>query len=624
MDAPNLYNGNISSMVTTIKNPTTGNVLPQFTMYRYDQLNRLRNMKAFAGFNFTNNEWNYSSYDGRYQNDFTYDANGNIETAVANNANGDVIDNQVYNYYKPGNNKQNNRLYSITDIAAITSGKDLPSGQIAFDNADLLNNNYRYNELGELVYDKQSEIAEIKWTVYGKIKEVIHAPTSTKKNLKFDYDASGNRIVKYVYNPDNSLYKTVYFVRDASGNIMSTYEMNVDAQSEVVSYALTERPMYGSSRLGIDKTTIEFIGYSPSTTNITNHILGLKQYEGSNHLGNVLTIFTDKRIPVDEYTDGTVDYYKPDIVTSSDYAPFGAQLAERSFFSENYPNSFNGKRDDPELGDWQDYGMRMYIPFQRRFPSPDPLKSAYPMLSSYQFAANMPIWAIDLDGLEALIVNKNDNTITFCANVYFVTAGKGNVESPTLIRYTKEFIINRLTEEQRTNNNYVFQFQLNFVTTNSDGNGLTIEQAEEMAKNSVVTYTDRNGNKYEYKGVETAVVVYSADIGIEVGKDHADSEAVHVYDSKTKHNKILINSKLNNFDYHKAAKSFVHELGHFLGRRGKPNDADNHAGGFQGGNKGVTSRTYENIELVPKDLNPMYQGARTYGVFIEINKTATE
>src|SRR5437868_1249571 len=38
-----------------------------------------------------------------------------------------------------------------------------------------------------------------------------------------------------------------------------------------------------------------------------------------------------------------------------------------------------------------------------RFLSVDPLTKKYPMLTPYQFASNQPIWAIDLDGLEAKV-----------------------------------------------------------------------------------------------------------------------------------------------------------------------------------------------------------------------------
>ena len=56
----------------------------------------------------------------------------------------------------------------------------------------------------------------------------------------------------------------------------------------------------------------------------------------------------------------------------------------------------------------QDYGERIYTPKLARFLSADPLivyGQEYPELSPYQFASNTPIWAIDLDGLEAFLAN---------------------------------------------------------------------------------------------------------------------------------------------------------------------------------------------------------------------------
>jgi hypothetical protein len=52
------------------------------------------------------------------------------------------------------------------------------------------------------------------------------------------------------------------------------------------------------------------------------------------------------------------------------------------------------------MGDWQDYGMRMYSKWSRKFVTPDPLTKKYPWYSPYQFAGNKPIQFVDLDGLE--------------------------------------------------------------------------------------------------------------------------------------------------------------------------------------------------------------------------------
>lgn len=68
---------------------------------------------------------------------------------------------------------------------------------------------------------------------------------------------------------------------------------------------------------------------------------------------------------------------------------------------------FNGKETDGEWGagnGTQDYGFRMYNPSISKFLSVDPLTKEYPWYTPYQFAGNMPIIAIDLDGLEEYIV----------------------------------------------------------------------------------------------------------------------------------------------------------------------------------------------------------------------------
>lgn len=70
--------------------------------------------------------------------------------------------------------------------------------------------------------------------------------------------------------------------------------------------------------------------------------------------------------------------------------------------SGDYRYSFNGKETDTET-DLQDYGFRIYNPALGRFLSVDPLTGVYPFWSPYAFAADMPTWAVDLDGLEPVI-----------------------------------------------------------------------------------------------------------------------------------------------------------------------------------------------------------------------------
>jgi len=73
-----------------------------------------------------------------------------------------------------------------------------------------------------------------------------------------------------------------------------------------------------------------------------------------------------------------------------------------------YRYGFNGKEKD-QSGEFggnttYDYGFRIYNPAVGRFLSVDPLTSSYPWYTPYQFAGNKPIAAIDLDGLEEVVV----------------------------------------------------------------------------------------------------------------------------------------------------------------------------------------------------------------------------
>lgn len=78
-------------------------------------------------------------------------------------------------------------------------------------------------------------------------------------------------------------------------------------------------------------------------------------------------------------------------------------MPERKFSAgTGYRYGFNGKEDDPETST-QDYGMRIYNPRIGKFLSVDPLTKEFAWWSPYCFAGNIPIAAVDLDGLEPLL-----------------------------------------------------------------------------------------------------------------------------------------------------------------------------------------------------------------------------
>ncbi len=121
------------------------------------------------------------------------------------------------------------------------------------------------------------------------------------------------------------------------------------------------------------------------------------------------------------------------IQSTQDYFPFGSLLPGRGVDQAEYKYGFNSKENDNEVyGDanFQDYGMRMYDTRVGRFVSVDPITKDYPELTPYQFASNMAIWAIDIDGLEAWrATNKAENVFSVKDWQHFVVAELKRISS---------------------------------------------------------------------------------------------------------------------------------------------------------------------------------------------------
>ncbi len=115
----------------------------------------------------------------------------------------------------------------------------------------------------------------------------------------------------------------------------------------------------------------------------------------------------------------------------------GREYTFQSF--AGYRFGFNGKEMDKEgMGGGQstyDYGFRIYNPALGRFLSVDPLVKDYPWYSSYQFAGNKPIFAIDLDGLEewvAIYYDGDTKPSLFVFDENLSPLGKNTLYSQTI------------------------------------------------------------------------------------------------------------------------------------------------------------------------------------------------
>jgi RHS repeat-associated protein len=217
----------------------------------------------------------------------------------------------------------------------------------------------------------------------------------------------GSNEIKHVLTSANVLEKSTFYVLDAQGNAMAVYERVVNQQNQSVTFEHTEKHLYGSSRLGVMNVKVPMLGSQNTTYSMINkkHRIGERNYELSNHLGNVLSVISDK--PVPHSTNGTTHaYYMADIRQSTDYSGFGVQLSGRNFVKAGAKESrfgFQGQEEDDEVkgeGNSLNFEYRMHDPRLGRFFAVDPLSKDYPFNSPYAFSENDLIGAIELEGLE--------------------------------------------------------------------------------------------------------------------------------------------------------------------------------------------------------------------------------
>ena len=170
----------------------------------------------------------------------------------------------------------------------------------------------------------------------------------------------GNRIAKHVYNNQTlMLEKSTYYILDAQGNQLSMYDHKVN--DGAVIYYLAERNIYGSSRLGTLQDTVNM--FIPAILP-SYGVVGNRNYELSNHLGNVLTVINDIVYPLSEDSN-TIDGYEVGISNVFDYSPFGVMLDGRTMekhFTPIFDTTFIDDVDSNYISDFDasSYSLATY------------------------------------------------------------------------------------------------------------------------------------------------------------------------------------------------------------------------------------------------------------------------
>ena len=260
-----------------------------------------------------------------------------------------------------------------------------------------------------------------KWTVTGKVSDVIRTAGSQKPDLHFDYDATGQRIAKTVTNKNTTdgtdKFVTTYYVRDPQGSVLAVYE-HKHGDSDNGTFTLAEQHLYGAGRLGMRKRDVALNATNANESPAT-------YYELTNHLGNVMAVISDKASTTDE----------PMVVSLSDYYPYGMTEPGRSYTrpGDDYRFGYTGHEKEEDLASGvYTTEYRLLDTRLGRWMSVDPLAEKASDWSPYRTSFDNPIIFVDPDGqweadsVGNLIAEKGDHagTLAKFLNISFEDALK--------------------------------------------------------------------------------------------------------------------------------------------------------------------------------------------------------
>ncbi|MCK6611764.1 MAG: hypothetical protein L6Q78_12060 [Bacteroidia bacterium] len=267
---------------------------------------------------------------------------------------------------------------------------------------------------------------------------------------------------------------------------------------------------------------------------------GAKRYELANHLGNVLTVISDKKTA--NFTGTTFTHFTAERISATDYSPFGAPLAGRTWNGGEYRFGFNSMEKDNEIngtGNAYDFGARIYDSRLGRWLSVDPFDFKYPQLSTYLFCNNGPLIYRDIDGRDYIVtIDHKSKTIVISATYYYP---EGDVESKAAaingVQVFNSSNLNYTIQTDMGTENYKIMFDLNVVPSKDP-----IAEAEKDVKGNSIIVDNEKVKDYE------SVKKKNGEL--------KDQEVVNGFTSNRK-NIFLRNRKDKN--------DATHEVGHTLG-----------------------------------------------------------
>ena len=380
LERDNLFSGNIKNQIDSFYIPNKSeNVYA--SVYRYDQLGRIRSMDSYRGFNKYLNSWRDITQVSDYRSRYSYDLNGNLLTVRRNGLGEIVMDNLKYYYSKDQNN---NKVIHIADESGQVYSEDYGVTD-PYNDLQKEKNNFDYDPKGQLVRDNSLEVSKINWNFQGQISEV----KGKGRNIKIEYNAENRRVIE-----NDGTEKKIY-IRDFDGNVLALYALKGDTMSWVSSM------IYGDAQLGIYNSNLTFLSKKINKNNRLNVTRGNRIYFITNHLGSVMAEVRDRRIASSHFFNNTtaLALYEPSIERYFDYFPFGMkkpQSDESKYEGRDY--GFQGMKIDKVFSNRNIYStsFRGYDSRIGRWISMDPVESHNPYLG----LNNNPIVETDPLGLQ--------------------------------------------------------------------------------------------------------------------------------------------------------------------------------------------------------------------------------
>ncbi|RFM32348.1 NlpC/P60 family protein [Chitinophaga silvisoli] len=136
-----------------------------------------------------------------------------------------------------------------------------------------------------------------------------------------------------------------------------------------------------------------------------NFIRGLKSYELTNHLGNVLATVSDRKTGI-SYNNSVFDHYEAILTSTQEYYPFGFMMPGRGS-SSAYRYGFNGQKKSDELSGKGNHTTAEFWEYDSRLGrrwNIDPVVKHYE--SPFATFDNRPIWLGDPNGMDSTQRNK--------------------------------------------------------------------------------------------------------------------------------------------------------------------------------------------------------------------------